>query len=226
MIETSPHRPPVIVPLPARRGRPSGESGSAYIIVLLVLVVLTILGLSLALVTQTERQIGASEKTVQRVFASAESGIDVAVLKWWQLKDPRPMNLQLREPRRRLDDTFDPTLSNAALLQRHDLSVSVMMPLLDSYANLTQINRGGSPDVQYQEINYGLISTATRCGWTGSDASQAAVLGQQSVSLMVEIQPVQAQTTVASDTVWGNIDGGSGTGCTPGARQVIKDNPF
>ena len=206
--------------VPARRRRCAGQSGSAYIIVLLVLVVLTILGLSLALVTQTERQIGASEKTVQRVFASAESGVDLAVTKWWLLKDPRPMNLEIREPRRRLDGTFDPTLSNAALLQRHDLSVSVMMPLLDSYANLTQINRGGSPDTQYQEINHGLISTATRRGWAGSDASRAAVLGRQSVSVMIDVQPVVAQTGAASDTAWGNVDDGSGT------RQVIKDNPF
>lgn len=220
MMTPSPHRPLAIVPLPARRGRPAGESGSAYIIVLLVLVVLTILGLSLALVTQTERQIGASEKTVQRVFASAESGIELAVAKWWAVDDPRAMNLSLREPRRRLDDTFDPTLSNAALLQRHDLSVSAMMPLLETYANLTQINRGGSPDKQYVEINHGLISTATRRGWSGNDPSQAAILGQQSVSVMIEVQPIPGETEDIRNTDWGNIDDGSGT------RQTLGDNPF
>jgi hypothetical protein len=220
VIETSPHRPSAIVPLPARRGRPPGEAGSAYIIVLLVLVVLTILGLSLALVTQTERQIGVSERTVQRVFASAESGIYLAVAKMVLLHDANAMNLELREPRRRLDGTADPTLGNAPL-QRHDLSVSVMMPLLDSYANLTQINRGGNTDPQYKEINYGLISTATRRGWTGSDSAQAAVLGRQSLSAMVEIQPIPGdQTDAARTTVVGNIDDGTGT------RQLITDNPF
>ncbi len=220
MIETSPHRPCAIVPLPARGGHPPGEAGSAYIIVLLVLVVLTILGLSLALVTQTERQIGTSEKTVQRVFASAESGIYLAVVKAVVLHDLKAMNLELREPRRRLDGTADPTLGNAPL-QRHDVSVSVMMPLLDAPCNLCQINRGGSPDKAYSEFNYGLVSTATRRAWTASDSSPAAVLGRQSVSAMVEIQPVPAdQTLQASDTGWSNVDDGSS------GRQVIKDNPF
>ena len=41
------------------------EAGSAYVITLLALVVLTILALSLALVTQTEVQVGSNERTVE-----------------------------------------------------------------------------------------------------------------------------------------------------------------
>jgi hypothetical protein len=55
------------------------ERGSAYIIALLVLVVLSLLGLSLALISQTELQIGANELSAHRVFYGAESGINIAL---------------------------------------------------------------------------------------------------------------------------------------------------
>jgi hypothetical protein len=54
---------------------PSGQAGSAYIAALLVLVVLTLIGLSLALITQSEMQIGANERVSQRLFYAANSGI-------------------------------------------------------------------------------------------------------------------------------------------------------
>jgi hypothetical protein len=204
----------------APRPRRPAAAGSAYVIVLLILVVLTILGLSLALVTQTERQIGTSEKTVQRVFASAETGIALAVAKALVLPDYQGMNLQFQEPRTRLDGTADPALGAASLLQRHDVAVSVMMPLLDAPCNLCQINRGGSSDSEYKEFNFGLVSTATRRGWTGSDATQAAVLGRQSVSTMIEIQPMTGdQTTPASDATWSDARTSSG-------REDIGNNPF
>jgi len=57
----------------------SSEAGSAYVITLLALVVLTILALSLALVTQTEVQVGANEKTVNRTFYAADSGLGISV---------------------------------------------------------------------------------------------------------------------------------------------------
>lgn len=190
---------------PSARSR--GESGSAYIIVLLVLVVLTVLGLSLALVTQTERQIGTSEKTTQRAFASAETGISLAVAKALVLPDYRGMRLELRETRDRLDGSPDPSLAAQSLLLRHDVETSVLMPILDAPCNLCQINSGGGADLPYKEINHGLVSTATRRGWrSGSDADDAAVLGRQRLSLMVELQPWPGLTMTLSDTQRGDND--------------------
>lgn len=178
-----------------------GESGSAYIIVLLVLVVLTILGLSLALVTQTERQIGTSEKTTQRIFASAETGIALAVAKANVLPDFRGMKLEFRERKTHLDGTADGSLAAQSLLMRHDVETSVLMPLLYAPCNLCQINSGGDAEQSYQEINHGLVSTATRRGWVpGSDSDDAAVLGRQRISLMIEFQPMLAQATAVADT--------------------------
>jgi hypothetical protein len=62
----------------AHRSPTSAEAGSAYIITLLALVVLTILALSLALVTQTEVQVGSNERTVNRTFYAADSGLGIA----------------------------------------------------------------------------------------------------------------------------------------------------
>ncbi len=54
------------------------EAGSAYLAVLLVLVVLTILGLSLAVITQSEVLIGGSEKQAVQQVIAANSGIALA----------------------------------------------------------------------------------------------------------------------------------------------------
>ena len=54
------------------------EAGSAYLAILLVLVVLTILGLSLAVITQTEVLIGGSEKQATRQLFAAGSGVELA----------------------------------------------------------------------------------------------------------------------------------------------------
>jgi Tfp pilus assembly protein PilX len=191
----------------APRRRPAaGSAGSAYIVVLLVLVVLTVLGLSLALVSQTERQIGVSEKTTQALFSSAESGISLAVTKALVLPDYRAMDLEFREPRTQVDGTPDPTLAAQSLLKRHDVTTSVMMPLLDAPCNLCQINTGGMAELPYKEINHGLVSAATRRGWTESgDEDEAAVLGRQRLSLMVELQPWTSQTEILSQTTHSNL---------------------
>lgn len=52
--------------------------GSAYLITLLALVVLTMLALGLTYSTQTELLIGSNERTLQRSFYAAESGVHLA----------------------------------------------------------------------------------------------------------------------------------------------------
>ena len=184
------------------------ESGSAYIVVLLVLVVLTVLGLSLALVTQTERQIGTSEKTVQRVFATAESGIALSVAMSMRLTTIAPIALELREPLARLDGSGSSGANPIAL--RHDLEVSVLMPLLDAPCHLCEINSGGNTDIPFGNINFGVTSTATRRAWSAAgDADEAQVIGRQRVSAMVGIQPKLRDTEPLgqSDTGAGHSGG-------------------
>ncbi len=55
------------------------ERGSVFIVALMVLVMLTVIGLSLALVTETEMLIGGNEQVIKETFYAAETGLAVAV---------------------------------------------------------------------------------------------------------------------------------------------------
>lgn len=55
------------------------STGSAFVIALMVMVVLTFIGLSLAMVTETEMLLGGNERLINRTFYSADSGTAAAV---------------------------------------------------------------------------------------------------------------------------------------------------
>ena len=55
------------------------EEGSALMFALLALVFLTIIGLSLAVVTETEMMIGSNEQISQETFYAAEAGVAAAI---------------------------------------------------------------------------------------------------------------------------------------------------
>ena len=57
------------------------QQGSVYVITLVVLLVLTVLGLSAALITQSEMQIGVNERLAETMFYAAGSGIEVSTAK-------------------------------------------------------------------------------------------------------------------------------------------------
>ena len=57
----------------------AGEEGSAYIITLMVMFALTVIGLGLSLVSQTEMLVGSQERTIQRNFYAADSGLSTAL---------------------------------------------------------------------------------------------------------------------------------------------------
>ncbi len=55
------------------------ERGSVFIVALMVLVMLTVIGLSLALVTETEMLIGGNEQVINETFFAAETGLSASV---------------------------------------------------------------------------------------------------------------------------------------------------
>ena len=61
-----------------RRG-PGRERGSVFIVALLGLVLLTIIGLSLALVTETEMLLGGNEQVITETFYAGETAVSVAI---------------------------------------------------------------------------------------------------------------------------------------------------
>jgi hypothetical protein len=154
-------------------GRPS-EAGSAYLVAILALVVLTIAGLSLALITQTEMQIGANEKMIQRSFYAADSGISISTARtlverrgawsdFYRIQDPEGYGLRLE----------------------HLVEMSPFFPIATSPCNLCDISNAGQyGSKNFQRTNHAVTSIAVR-RIPGSEA----VLAERSLAAMMEFQP-------------------------------------
>jgi len=152
----------------------AGEQGSAYIIALLVLVVLTIVGLSLVFITQTEVEIGANERTLQRTLYEADSGIAIATARVLVTNEHRSVTLDLPE------ESASPVLNI-----KNRVELSSVVPLNDAPCNLCEINNAGTYNERaFRRINHVVTIRATRLG--GASEKQ---LGQKIVSSMIELQP-------------------------------------
>ncbi len=158
--------------------RPTREAGSAFIVTLLCLVVLTIVGLSLALITQTERQLGVNERTAQRVFYAADSGTHMGTARVLAQNDHNQMTVVLNQSQGKL-----------GLRLADRVEVSRFHPILASPCNFCEINQGS----QYFDVNHAITATAERIGWTGGGPppADAAAVARKTVGEMVAFQPWQ-----------------------------------
>lgn len=154
-----------------RPERLSGQAGSAYVIALLVLVVLSIAGLSLVLITGTESTIGSAERSINRTFYAADSGVAVGLT-----------NLLNRsyQPLRFSSSGFE----TSAITKTDQVDVSCIFPIRLYFCNLCTANTGSS----FFNINHVLMSTATRFGLGQPLAQQQLVVGLQ-------IEPTQMPPT-------------------------------
>jgi len=121
--------------------RPLREEGSAYLITLLLLVVLTMMGLTLALVTDTEQQIGANERVLERTYYTADAGIGIAAARilvssdyYFDVDDDDNNSYILNEAPGAL----------ATPLTRSRVSVGPLLPTQVAPCNLCEINNAGS----------------------------------------------------------------------------------
>ncbi|HEY0511177.1 MAG TPA: pilus assembly PilX N-terminal domain-containing protein [Thermoanaerobaculia bacterium] len=153
------------------------EAGSAYIVTLLALVVLTILALSLALVTQTEVQVGANEKTVNRTFYAADSGLGIAAAE--ALSSGRYTGLTVILNRI--------SVGNANIADR--VTITSFVPILTVRCDWCPANANGVP--KFWKVNHAVTATSERISWTGGGAppADATLLGQKTLSAMFEFQP-------------------------------------
>jgi PilX N-terminal len=172
---------PSTVAVPSARGR---EAGSAYLVVLLVLVVLSLLGLTLALLTQTEMQIGANERLIQRVFYAADSGIGEATTRVLVTGDYKPKIILLKDVAGRLV----PDLGNR-------VEVSHFVPLDgDTPCDLCQINQGN----EFFKVNHAVAVTAVRSGTSGG---VEVPLAQKTLAVMIELQPWVPSTQALNEAL-------------------------
>jgi Tfp pilus assembly protein PilX len=164
-----------------RNHRP-GEAGSAYVITLLALVVLTILALSLALVTQTEVQVGANEKTVNRTFYAADSGLSIWVAE-----------LMVNQSNTSSKTVILNKVSAGAGFATNLADRVTVSPgaLVNKYpCNWCPAAENSAP--QYWHEDYVASSTAQRIAWGGSGAppADATVLGQKTLTATFKIEPM------------------------------------
>lgn len=163
----------------------SSEAGSAYVITLLALVVLTILALSLALVTQTEVQVGANEKTINRTFYAADSGLSIWLAELLvKQKNPESMTVILNKIS--VGAKGNPLTANVAdrvTISKGDLVNKYTCNWCPAAENNSQ---------QYFHEDYVVSATAQRIAWDGSGSppSDATVLGQKTLTATFRLEPV------------------------------------
>jgi Tfp pilus assembly protein PilX len=165
-------------PLP--RPAPRGEAGSAYLIAISALAVLSLIGLALIAVTQTEVEIGASERTANRLFYAADSGFAVAVA--------RPL---VDGAYKAVTFTVQDSVAGSPVVANNQVSMSPFYPINDQPCNLCEINDAGEySDHSYRKINHAVTAsttrTATALGILGATPVTAA---QKRLTVMFEFQP-------------------------------------
>lgn len=154
------------------------EKGSAYLITMMVLIVMTIIGLSLSLVTQTEMQLGATEKMLQETFYAADSGVAVGIARALTRNEQDPFSYRMNQEDR--DNNFH-------LVNR--INVSPFQAILNMPCNFCEINSNDNP---YANVNHAVTAFSERLGWVGASSpvpADAQVRARRSVSVMVELQP-------------------------------------
>lgn len=166
-------------PTLGRAGKPQrhpGETGSAYLFALFVLFVLSVIGLSLALITQTEVQIGGAERQATRIFYGADSGLRIQLANHLVNGDVEAHTRAQGNPIV-LDDR---TIAGSRV--REFIEVSPFYPIFSGVCNLCMVNQ----DANYHAINHALTATASRVGTlSGADTEQ----GRKTVAQMFALQP-------------------------------------
>jgi Tfp pilus assembly protein PilX len=160
----------------ARQDR-RGEAGSAYILTLMALVVLTVLGLALALITQTEVQVGANEKTIHRTFYAADSGLGIAAAQALASGRYTPTTVVLNRTQ----------VGNANIADR--VRISTLAPILTVRCDWCPANDDGVPE--FWKVHHAATATAQRVSWTGvgEPPADARVHASKTLSAMFEFQP-------------------------------------
>lgn len=190
-------RPPRIAPHSTDTPH-SAETGSAYIIALLVLVVLTILGLGLALISQTEVTIGANELTTHRVLYGADSGVHQALSRLLTVNSSvesvrldedsptgvaiEPLTVTIPETRVELNDdgTIEP-MDPDDVYWEQQVALSPVVPLREHFCDMCPAGEG---DVTLVNVNHAMVATAERVP-KGAGPPTA----RKRLYLMVGVQP-------------------------------------
>ncbi len=160
------------------------QAGSAYILALLVLVVMTLIGLSLALISSTEMQVGANERLIQRTFYAADSGVGLTVARILTKNDfaegtpDDPRNPVY--PLNAVPGSESPLVKNQVLL-------APAIPLLEAPCSHCEINNAGTySETAFWRYNIAMTSRGQRTSLDGTTN-----VADNTVSANLDVQPWQ-----------------------------------
>jgi len=158
---------------------PQREQGTVFVVALLAIVVLSTIGLGVALITQTEMQIGANERTVQRAFYAADGGLESAAARALVAADYFAKTFMMEDPDSPTNLDF-----------QHEVESSPFYPILDAPCNLCEINNLGTYEAEaYRRINNAVTVTARRVASGGT-----VRFAEKTLTTMIEVQPWRAAT--------------------------------
>ncbi len=150
--------------------------------------VLTILALSLALITQTEVQVGSNERTVSRMFYCRRfrprRGRGGGPAGQQQPRQPDAARLQDRD----LEQGLGGGGSNLSTNVADRVTISAFVPIQYVRCDLCQSEEGKQ---KFWRVNHAVSANAERVAWTGSGAppADATLLGQKTLSAMFQFEP-------------------------------------
>ncbi len=163
------------------------EEGSSYVIALLALFVLTILGLALVVLTQNEVQIGANERTINRVFYASEAGAAISIAKTLTSKDYSENTAVF------IETHPGGANNNIASVAKSTL----MIPTNISYCSWCPTDADGT---QYFRVTHMLNVTTDVLSWAGgatTPPANATNLGEKTIGLVLVAQPWKQPDTIA-----------------------------
>lgn len=187
-----------------RFGSWNSQGGSAFVAALLLIIVLTVLGVTLVLTTQTERRIGANERTGERNFYAADAALRLGLVKFMALKDYRPLRLDTVEP------VVVDGVTRSGNVQARDLDgnlrqmgietrleVSAIYPINNSRSSLGMINQGS----HYYNINHAVVASATRIVPRPDASGLPPIMSTKQLSVMFMADPLPAPNAQALATI-------------------------
>ena len=154
----------------------AAQEGSAYIITLMVLFILTVIGMSLTLITQTEMLVGSQDRITQRVFYTADAGLQVAIARALRFNTDA-IDYELRQAA-----TIMP---GRTLTMADQVELSAFVPLWEAACLGCEVNQG---EEEFRRISHAVTSVATRVGkdLVGTDDVPVA---RKQITAMVEFLP-------------------------------------
>ncbi|MEM8994357.1 MAG: hypothetical protein AAGF23_06140 [Acidobacteriota bacterium] len=150
------------------------ERGSMFLVALAALAILTVIGLSLAMVTETEMLLGANEWVITETHFAAEAGITTAVSKLLVSHDLKPVDIVTQSFFSASDDPGYVGSSGDAPLSidqdffriGFDIKSSGLQPVSFGIMPYSKANEG-APDRFYGGY-FNTIVRAQRTSWNGN----------------------------------------------------------